>query len=70
MAQRKTTFEMCDNPECGNEYEVFKSEPLPGFVITRGSWDNGAGGGPIPQTYACSVECLPAAVLCRIGEEG
>lgn len=68
--RRKAIMQSCDNPDCDNEYEYVKGEDLPlGYYIERGAWHDGGGGGPIPVTYACSIECLTAAIEARIHEE-
>ena len=61
MSTRKATLIECDSPSCDTEYEHTKSEPAPGYHLGRGYWVF-AGGGPIPATYACSADCIQAAV--------
>jgi hypothetical protein len=64
MGMRTAKILICDNAECGEEEEVdFEGvTATSGYHLGKGSWATGAGGGPIPKTYACSIECLAAAV--------
>lgn len=66
MGLRRVTFLECDNPACNSEYEHSRDDPAPGYHI-KGYWALG-GGGPVPATYACSIECLAPAVAHRIQE--
>ena len=65
MGVRKATIATCDNPECDNEAETSRDDPAPGYYLGKGYWVLG-GGGPIPATYACSVECIAKAVQGQI----
>lgn len=67
MAKRKAIIMVCDNPECDNENEVYEHDITIGYFIKKGGYyANGAGGGPIPETYACSEDCLGAAISANI----
>ena len=68
MATRKATMEICDNPACDVERETSKDEPAFGYHIDRGFVVMSGGGRAIPRVYACSFECLAAAVQARINE--
>lgn len=61
MAKRKAVMEVCDNPDCRNEFESSKEYPAAGLHFKGGFWVS-AGGGPIPSFYACSDECVVPAM--------
>lgn len=67
--KRTATLEACDNPDCDVERETSKDLVALGFYFEIGSWHNTGGGGPIPRTYACSRECIAAALWQRILED-
>lgn len=69
MAKRKAIIMVCDNPACLNENEVYEDDITLGYFIKKGGhYANGAGGGPIPETYACSEACLSPAISATIAE--
>lgn len=59
--KRKAVIIECDNPECDNAYEYDKDEEPLG-VYLKGRAHIGGGGGPVPDTYACSFACVGPAV--------
>lgn len=61
MALEKVTMMSCDNPDCDYREEHTKEEPASGYHLGRGYWVLG-GGGPIPATYAHSLECVVPAL--------
>jgi hypothetical protein len=67
MSRERVTVMSCDNPACNERYEHSKDEPAPGYHLGKGYWVL-AGGGPIPATYACSADCISAAVDHQIDE--
>jgi len=70
MGKRKVTMMVCDNPECDNEEEIFPGGPTLGYHLGRGAWHNVRGGGPIPPTYACSIDCISPAVAAMMDTDG
>jgi hypothetical protein len=68
MTQQKVIMMVCDNPTCRSRYEHSKEEPALGYHLGKGLWADDGGGGPIPATYACSLECIGPAVEHTIRE--
>lgn len=67
MAKQKVVVEVCDNPRCDSEPQIStKEDPALGFYLGKGFWADGAGGGPLPATYACSKECIVPAINANI----
>lgn len=63
MAKKKATVMVCDNPGCSVARLTEKDDPALGFYFGKGVMHLGWGGGPIPETYACSEQCIAAAVM-------
>lgn len=66
MGREKATVMVCDNPKCQKESITRPFDPALGFYLGKGMWHFGAGGGPIPATYACSKECILPAIEYQI----
>lgn len=59
--KERVTIQTCDNPQCGEWFIDSREEPAPGYHLGSGFWCMG-GGGPIPATYACSVDCIAPGI--------
>lgn len=69
MAKITRTLYRCDNPKCGAEEEHTKDEPAVGIHIRSGFYEIDGGGGGLPQTYACSLDCVEAALRETIDQQ-
>lgn len=71
MAKRKATIEICDNPDCESEIQtqlVDGVNAIIGFHLGKGSYAQDWGGGPLPAIFACSTDCIVAAIEHKIYE--
>lgn len=67
--RQKKTVEYCDNPDCDSPPVIVEKGYInTGYRFGAGSYDNGAGGGPLPAIYVCSLPCLVPAVNHAIKE--
>lgn len=67
--KKQTTVEYCDNPICTNPPIILEPEAeLFGYRFGPGRYDDGGGGGPLPELYVCSLDCLVPAVEHAIKE--
>ena len=64
MGKETKTVLICDNPDCDTVRILpdTDNEVLLGYYLSR-SGHLSFGGGPIPELYACSEDCIKPAVL-------
>lgn len=64
MAKETKTVLICASPECGTVHILSDIEDdAPYGYYLSGSAHLSFGGGPIPELYACSEDCIKPAVL-------
>jgi hypothetical protein len=63
VGSRKADVVECDNPTCKTPPKITsKDDPVIGIYLKGGLWVYSGGGIAIPDIYACTPKCLPAAV--------
>lgn len=71
MAKELVQFVACDAPKCNVRREHTTEEPAIGIHLSDGDGFivGGWGGGPVVETYACSMRHLGPALEARFAEE-
>lgn len=66
MSRQTRHVEVCDNADCNRTSFTAKDEPALGIYLKGGVQHQSWGGGPIPKTYACSMECIVPAIVANL----